>query len=417
MRGHVTAYDVNETTSRPAEVTDRCGNKTAYEYDTAGRTTKVTSKDANGTEIARVSYAYDAFDNMTAIVRGDGMQYTLGYNPFHNLESIGVNGKAEKLVKCTYKNGNGRLKEITYANGDKMTATYNGIGQMIAEKWYNAANTLTAHYKYVYDTAGNIVRSIDILGLQEYTCNAKILCETWEDDNGKENTLIPLYDNEDSVCGIVYNGAWGKMVSVRNADGADISTDPAHIANINPYRYRGYYYDVETGLYYLQSRYYDAGVGRFINADDAVMAVRLTEYTIKSNLFPYCNNNPVSYIDTYGYDAILLQATKSVAGLGHTGLLFYSGTGWYYWYWGINEAVAFKQYGISFVCHEMTALGSGVPSTLRSVVSASALLKFIGRSLSFSSKTTYNNSKRFHLRYARTMTAPNVAFNYLKRRL
>ena len=50
-----------------------------------------------------------------------------------------------------------------------MKATYNSIGQMIAEKWYNTADTLTAHYKYVYDGKGNIVRSIDILNQKEYT--------------------------------------------------------------------------------------------------------------------------------------------------------------------------------------------------------------------------------------------------------
>ena len=55
---------------------------------------------------------------MTQIVRGDGMKYALAYNEFHNLESIGIDGKAESLIKYTYKNGNGRLKEIAYANGD-----------------------------------------------------------------------------------------------------------------------------------------------------------------------------------------------------------------------------------------------------------------------------------------------------------
>ncbi len=95
---------------------------------------------------------------MTEIVRGDGMKYALAYNEFHNLESIGIEGKAEKLIQYTYKNGNGRLKQMTYANGDTMKATYNSIGQMIAEKWYNSTNILTAHYKYVYDGDGNIVR-------------------------------------------------------------------------------------------------------------------------------------------------------------------------------------------------------------------------------------------------------------------
>ena len=105
---------------------------------------------------------------MTEIVRGDGMKYALAYNEFHNLESIGIEGKTEKLIQYTYKNGNGRLKEMTYANGDTMKATYNAIGQMVAEKWFDSTENLTAHYKYVYDGDGNIVRSIDILANREY---------------------------------------------------------------------------------------------------------------------------------------------------------------------------------------------------------------------------------------------------------
>ena len=158
----------NGDTSCNDEVIDRLGNKTAYEYDDSGRTTKVTSKKADGTELAHVSYAYDAFDNMTEIVRGDGMKYALAYNEFHNLESIGIEGKTEKLITYTYKNGNGRLKKMTYANGDTMKASYNSIGQMVAEKWFDSTENLTAHYKYVYDGDGNIVRSIDILAKKEY---------------------------------------------------------------------------------------------------------------------------------------------------------------------------------------------------------------------------------------------------------
>ena len=167
-RGHKTTYTVDGDTSRNEEVTDRLGNKTAYEYDNSGRTTKVTSKKADGTELAHVSYAYDTFDNMTEIVRGDGLKYVLAYNDFHNLESIGINGKTEKLIQYTYKNGNGRLKEMKYANGDTMKATYNAIGQMVAEAWFDKNGVETARYKYVYDGDGNIVRSIDISGKKEY---------------------------------------------------------------------------------------------------------------------------------------------------------------------------------------------------------------------------------------------------------
>ena len=167
-RGNTTVYTVDTSTSRNSAVTDRCGNKTVYEYDDCGRTAKVTSKDAQDTELANVSYTYDAFDNLTEIVRGDGLKYILQYNEFHNMESIGVDSKTEKLVSYTYKTGNGRLKQISYANGDYMKATYNNLGQMVSEKWYDASETLTAHYKYAYDCQGNIVRSVDILACKEY---------------------------------------------------------------------------------------------------------------------------------------------------------------------------------------------------------------------------------------------------------
>ena len=167
-RGYKTTYTVSGDSSRNEEVIDRLGNKTAYEYDDSGRTTKVTSKDATDKTLAHVSYAYDTFDNMTEIVRGDDMKYALAYNEFHNLESIGIDGKTEKLIQYTYKNGNGRLKEMKYANGDTMKATYNAIGQMVAETWYDKNGVETARYKYVYDGEGNIVRSIDIKAEKEY---------------------------------------------------------------------------------------------------------------------------------------------------------------------------------------------------------------------------------------------------------
>ena len=181
-RGNKVFYTVDEETSRNREVVDRLGNKTAYEYDASGKTTKVTSKDAEDTELANVSYAYDAFNNMTEILRGDGMKYALAYNQFHNLESIGVDGKTDKLIRYTYKNGNGRLKQMTYANGHTMRAFYNSAGQMVAEKWFeteaqaSSSATPIAHYKYVYDGEGNIVQSID------FTCQK---CYNYEYEEGR----------------------------------------------------------------------------------------------------------------------------------------------------------------------------------------------------------------------------------------
>ncbi len=96
--------------------------------------------------------------------------------------------------------------------------------------------------------------------------------------------------------------AWGGEHEVLNPDGSVIA-DRTHIGNLNPYRYRGYYYDVETGLYYLKTRYYDPEVGRFITIDDISY---LDPETINGlNLYAYCGNNPVMNVDPTGKFAIL----------------------------------------------------------------------------------------------------------------
>ena len=98
------------------------------------------------------------------------------------------------------------------------------------------------------------------------------------------------------VAQYVYD-AWGKNLQITDGSGNDVSADTSHIANINPFRYRGYYYDVETGWYYLNARYYDPNVGRFLSPDTILGANGgLQGY----NLFAYCNNNPVMFADPSG---------------------------------------------------------------------------------------------------------------------
>ena len=88
--------------------------------------------------------------------------------------------------------------------------------------------------------------------------------------------------------------AWGNILST---EGAMAST----LGEINPLRYRGYVYDQETELYYLQSRYYDPNVGRFINADSLM---NTGQGLLGYNMFAYCLNNPVKYVDVTGYSAV-----------------------------------------------------------------------------------------------------------------
>ena len=83
--------------------------------------------------------------------------------------------------------------------------------------------------------------------------------------------------------------AWGNH-KVVSANGTTI-TSSTHIGNVNPFRYRGYYYDAETGLYFLQTRYYDPEVGRFLNRDSVQYADPQTFGGL--DLYAYCLNNPV----------------------------------------------------------------------------------------------------------------------------
>ncbi len=72
------------------------------------------------------------------------------------------------------------------------------------------------------------------------------------------------------------------------------------LAELNPLRYRGYYYDNETGLYYLQSRYYNPDIGRFISSDSFDYIDADEKFTI--NAYGYCANNPIAYSDPTGYE-------------------------------------------------------------------------------------------------------------------
>ena len=177
---------------------------------------------------------------------------------------------------------------------------------------------------YTYNANG--IRTSKTVGgvKHEYTLDGtKILRETWG-----SNTLVPLYDNEDSVCGILYNNVTyyfiknlqGDVIAIVDKDAETVArysydawgavtsevtytdlTKGVDIATINPFRYRGYYYDVEIDLYYLQSRYYDASVGRFVNEDDTDCLSYFVNNTTSENLYTMCGNNPIMGIDSNGY--------------------------------------------------------------------------------------------------------------------
>ena len=129
--------------------------------------------------------------------------------------------------------------------------------------------------------------------------------------NGKEyfyirnvqNDVIGLHDTEGKIVVSYSYDTWGNIVSITGSLKDSVGKK-------NPYRYRGYRYDEETGLYYLQSRYYNAEWGRFINADAAIGKIGKLE---GNNLFQYCFNNPVNMSDESGQWPKLSKIFKATA--------------------------------------------------------------------------------------------------------
>ena len=120
--------------------------------------------------------------------------------------------------------------------------------------------------------------------------------------NGKTDYFY-LYNGLGDITGLVdssnqvvvryqYN-SWGKVTSTQDTSGVSLAT-------LNPFRYRKYVYDPETGLYCLGSRYYDPEVGRFVNADDTDVIFAKPQELYNKNLYAYCDNNPVAREDYAG---------------------------------------------------------------------------------------------------------------------
>ena len=111
-----------------------------------------------------------------------------------------------------------------------------------------------------------------------------------------QNDIISLLDIDGNTVVKYKYDAWGNT-KVLDANGTEI-TDSTHIGILNPFRYRSYYYDTETGLYYLKARYYDFETGRFISQDSIDFIV--PNHIMGLNLYAYCYNNPIKYIDKTG---------------------------------------------------------------------------------------------------------------------
>ena len=169
----------------------------------------------------------------------------------------------------------------THVTGTQtVTHEYLTLNGKVARETIKTNNSLTAVLDFIYDESGKP------FALKYSTDGATF--DTYYYVLNLQGDVVKLIQANGHIVAQYTYDAWGNVSS------------SGRLAEINPLRYRGYYYDSETGFYYLQSRYYDPANRRFINADSYQST---GQGFIGTNMFAYCNNSPILFVDHDGNDA------------------------------------------------------------------------------------------------------------------
>ena len=274
-----------------------------YEYDVGGNIVNKKeygyySGTATSTPRKTTNYTYGNTnwkDQLTAY-NGKGITYDEIGNPLSYDGNTYTWQKGRQLAgisnstnTITYKYNHEGIRNQKTVNGTQ-TIYYLEGSKVIAEQTENSI------IEYTYDENGQIIGMRTNSGVYYYIKNA-------------QNDIVGILDSSlKQVVSYEYD-SWGKILSIKDANGNNV-TSSTHIGKINPYRYRSYRYDEETGLYYLNSRYYNPEWGRFINADGYMQTP--TGSLLALNMYSYCENNPINKVDEDGEVAITATAVGAV---------------------------------------------------------------------------------------------------------
>ena len=321
------------TTALVGTITEN-GKETAYTYDGRGNILEICTKELDTGKVTdHMLYTYTGMNQVIReedAVRGRTFTYAydLGGNLLENKKYYLVNGVEELRGTDTYTYSSGWKDQLTSFNGKAIT--YDAMGNPLSYMGMNLtwekgrqlktlkkSGTLS---QYVYDNDGRrIQKTVGDKVIRFYLDGDKIIAQKEEggermdflyDEKGTpfafeyqgkmyfyqtslQGDIIGIVDSEGSQVVVYRYDAWGEVLVSSDASGFGL-------AQINPLRYRVYYYDQETGLYYLQTRYYDPKVRRFLNADDASVLTKDPEQLTEKNLYAYCDDNPVMYRDDTG---------------------------------------------------------------------------------------------------------------------
>ena len=280
-----------------------------YVYDANGNIvsktpyTNVTSSDlSTATQGTAIVYGYGDGNWSDKLTSYDGqmISYDASGNPTsYRGETVTWNGrlmtsftKDDRRYEYSYNSDGMRTVKKVYKNNELVyTYTYIWDGDvLLAGRMEVADADEPITIRYLYDDSGELY-GMDYNGNGYYGFIKNL--------QGDIVLIVPL-DSESNVELNMEYDAWGKVTE--NATSADTE----NITETNPIRYRGYYYDTETRLYYLKSRYYDPAVKRFLNVDGLVST---SVEDAAKNMYAYCLNNPVIYADPEGDSFIEINKT------------------------------------------------------------------------------------------------------------
>ena len=282
---------------------DPYSNKTiTYLYDDGGnilekREYDYTKSSTLGTPTKTITYTYDAqWKDLLTSYDGKSITYDAIGNPINFMGSTLTWERGRKLSTMSLANGSTASYKYN-ADGVRTQKTVGGV----TTDFFLEGSTIVAQKTgndviwYYFDGDG----TRDAI---EYGGNVYYYMYNPQGD------VIGLFDDYLNVVVEYTYDSWGKVKTT--------GTLKDTLGKANPFRYRGYYYDEESGMYYLNSRYYHPEIGRFINADGYIQT---GQSILDKNMFAYCMNNPVNYVDFSGEFpwaiAIFLALTTVVGGI------------------------------------------------------------------------------------------------------
>ena len=311
----------DKTTTLVKSVATPAGTYT-YTYDNIGNILSVS----DGTNTT--SYEYDSLNQLVRVNdERAGKTYTYSYSNGNITEkkeyayTTGELGESVKTLSWRYENDTWRDLLTNY---DGQDITYDEIGNPITignteltwlgrqlMQMKNGGDIVS----YAYNGNGQRVSKTVNGTTTEYFYNGEILAGQKTGDD----VIVFMYDNNGDAFGFIYNeteyyyvkNAQNDIIAIADADGTVIAnyyydawgkpegiTGNTEIAILNPLRYRSYYYDTESALYYLNTRYYSADICRFISSDNLV--INIGGDVRGYSLFVYCFNNPINLTDSSG---------------------------------------------------------------------------------------------------------------------